>query len=117
MVVLSIPPLSCWQNLPHHLRAPPLLARLLRGLARLLFLLSGIVEDPLRYCDPVSSSWASCRGVVHAVEEVEEGGVGDGLWVEGGLDGFGVGVVLAMRLLRFVLWGSSRPVEPEHTLR
>lgn len=99
MIVLRIPPLPRRQNLRHHLPTPPLLARLLRNLARLFFLLLGVEEDPAAVLRPyVCPLRVACRGVVYAVEEVKNGRVGECGGVEGELHGFSVCVVLAMRL-------------------
>lgn len=111
MIVLGIPPLPRRQNLRHHLPAPPLLTRLLRHLARLPFLLSRVEEDPAAVLRP--SVWplrVARRGVVHAVEEIEKGCVGEGGRVKGELHGFSIWVVLAMRL-RHLLGGltAGRP--------
>lgn len=107
MIVLSIPPLPRRQNLRHHLPTPPLVARLLRHLVRLLLLLRGVDEDTATVLR--SFVWplrVARRGIVHSVEEDEKVRVWEGGGVEGELHGFGVLVLLAMRLHR--LWARGK---------
>jgi hypothetical protein len=91
VVLLCVPPLSRRQNLGHYAALPPLLVDLLGDVARLLLLLGVVVEDGgavLRAC-----VWALAvrgGGVVHLVEEFEEGAVRDFLRVVDNLEGFGV---------------------------
>ena len=92
MISLCIPPLSRGQNLSHNLASlPPLFLNLLRDLFGLLLLLCGVVEYPASVLR--TGVWTLAvgrRGVVHLVEEFEEGGVAYFFGVEGYLEGFGV---------------------------
>lgn len=91
MILLCIPPLSCRQNLRHDAALPPLVVDLLGDVACLLLLL-GIVEEDggavLRAC--VGPLAVRGGGVVHLVEEFEEGAVGYFCGVVDYLEGFGV---------------------------
>jgi hypothetical protein len=97
VVLLCVPPLSRRQNLGHHAALPPLLVDLLGDVARLLLLLGVMVEDGgavLRAC--VWTLAVRGGGVVHLVEEFEEGAVRDFLRVVDDLESFGVwGTLLA----------------------
>ncbi len=92
MIRLGIPPLPRLQNLRRDLPIlPPLRLHLLRHLPRRFLLLRRMVEDGatvLRAC--VGALAVFGGGVVHFVEEFEEGGVGDAGGVKGHLEGFGV---------------------------
>lgn len=95
MITLGIPPLSSFQDLRRDLPVlPPLALHLVRHLLGRLLLLRRMVEDAA----PVLGAGVGALpvfggGVVHLVEEFEEGGVGDAGRVEGHLQGFGVYIV------------------------
>jgi hypothetical protein len=98
VILLGIPPLSCGQDFCNHAALPPLLINLLGNLSRLFFLLGVVVEN--RAAVLAACVWAlavGCGGVVHLVEELEEGAVGYLFGVVDYLEGFGVwwGLVLA----------------------
>lgn len=92
MILLRIPPLPRLQDLrAHGPLFPPLLLHLLRDFLRLLLLLRGVVEDGAAVLRTRVHALAVLgRGVVHLVEELEEGGVGELGGVECHLEGFGV---------------------------
>ena len=93
MVILRVPPLPRLQDLRRYfpLRLPPLLGHLLRHDIRLCLLLGRVREDGAAVlCARVHALAVGRGGVVHLVEELEEGGVGEGGGVEGHLEGFGV---------------------------
>lgn len=92
MVILRIPPLSRWQDLRRNLgRFPPLFLRCLRYFLRLLFLLLVMVKDGGAVLGATITTLAILGGgIVHFVEKLEEGGVGEGGGVVGYLEGFGV---------------------------
>lgn len=84
MIILGIPPLPRRQNLRHDFPTPPLCARLLCDLTRLGFLGGGVKKDSTSVLRPgVGALGVDGCGVVHAVEEGEEGCVGEGGGVEG----------------------------------
>lgn len=91
MILLGGPPLSRGRDLGDDLALPPLRVGLGRHLARDLFLL-GVVEVDggavLRA--RVGPLLVERRGVVRAVEELEEGAVADLAGVEDDFCGFGV---------------------------
>ena len=92
MIILRIPPLPGLQDLRRN-RAllPPLPLHLLRHALRLRLLLRGVVEDGAAVLGAgVHALAVRGGGVVHFVEEFEEGGVGEGGGVEGHLEGFGI---------------------------
>lgn len=92
MVILRVPPLPGLEDLGRN-RAPrpPLLLRLGRHLTRDGALLGGVVEDGAAVLGAGVHALAVGRGgVVHLVEELEQGGVGQGRGVKGHLEGFGV---------------------------
>lgn len=92
MIILRIPPLPGLQDLRRN-RAllPPLPLHLLRHALRLRLLLRGVVEDGAAVLGAgVHALAVRGGGVVHFVEEFEEGGVGEGGGVEGHLEGFGM---------------------------
>lgn len=91
MILLCIPPLSRRQDLSHNAALPPLVVDLLGNLSRLLLLLGIVVED----CGAVLRAGVGPLavgggGVVHFVEEFEEGTVGYFLGVVDDLEGFGI---------------------------
>ena len=93
MILLRIPPLARLQNLRRYLPLPlpPLLAHLLRHSFRLNLLLGRVREDGAAVLGArIHALAVRRRGVVHLVEEFEEGAVGEGGGVEGHLEGFGV---------------------------
>lgn len=92
MILLGIPPLPGLQNLrTHRSLAPPLLLHLLRHLLGFFFLFGGVVEDGGAVLGAGVHALAVLGGgVVHLVEELEEGAVGEEGGVEGHLEGFGV---------------------------
>ena len=91
MVIFRVPPLARRQDLRDHLPLPPLLADQLRHLPRYALLLRVVVEDAAAVLGAgVRPLAVGGRGVVHPVEEFEELSVGDLVWVEGYLEGFGV---------------------------
>ena len=85
MIILRVPPLTRLQDLrAHSPLLPPLLLHLLCHLLGNRLLLGRVVEDGaavLRAC--VHALAVLGRGVVHAVEEGEEGCVREGGGVEG----------------------------------
>ena len=92
MIILRVPPLPGLQDLRRD-RAllPPLPLHLLRHALRLRLLLRGVVEDGAAVLGAgVHALAVRGGGVVHLVEEFEEGGVGEGGGVEGHLEGFGI---------------------------
>lgn len=92
MIILRIPPPARLQNLRRDLPVlKPLFLRRLRDLHRLGFLLGRVVEDGAAVLRAGVHTLAVLgRGVVHAVEELQEVGVGDAGGVEGYLEGFGI---------------------------
>lgn len=91
VIILRIPPLPRGQNLRNDLPLPPLLIHFLGNVPRDLFLLCVVVENP----GPVlrAGIWSlavGCRGVVHAVEELEELAVVETGGVVGYLESFGI---------------------------
>ncbi len=96
MIVLRIPPLTRLQNLRRNLPLfPPLLLHLLRHLFRLGLLFGGVVEDGRSVLSTGVHALSVGRGgVVHLVEELEKGGVGELGGVEGHLEGFRVCISL-----------------------
>lgn len=90
MIILRVPPLPGLQDFRRN-RAlfPPLLLHLLCHTLRLRLLLRRVVEDGAAVLGASVHTLAiRGRGVVHFVEELEEGGVGEGGGVEGHLEGF-----------------------------
>ena len=84
MIFLRVPPLARLQDLRRD-RAlfPPLLLHLLRHALRLGLLLRRMVEDGAAVLRPRVHALAVRRGgIVHLVEEFEEGAVGEGGGVE-----------------------------------
>lgn len=78
MVLLRVPPLARLQDLGADAALPPLLARLLRDLFRYCLLLIIMVEDPASVLR--ANVWAlpvGGRGIVHAVEVLDEFAVGE----------------------------------------
>lgn len=92
MISLGVPPLPSLQHLRRDSPLlPPLLLHLLRHLLRRGLLLRRMVEDGAAVLRAGVAALAVLGGgVVHLVEEFEEGGVGDARGVEGHLEGFGV---------------------------
>lgn len=92
MIILRVPPLARLKDFGRNSSLlPPLLLRLLRHGLGLLLLLGGVVEDGAAVLGAGVHALAVGRGgVVHFVEELEEGGVGEGGGVEGHLQGFGI---------------------------
>ena len=91
MVLLGVPPLLGGQDLGDDLAAVPLLVGGLCDLARNLLLLGVVEEDAgavLRAA--VVALLVGGRGVVHAVEELDQLAVGDLLRVEDDLGGLSV---------------------------
>jgi hypothetical protein len=91
MILLGIPPLPRLQYLSDNTSLPPLLVHFLRHLSGFLFLLGVVVEDGAAVLG--ACVWAltvRSGGVVHLVEEFEEGAVGDLGGVVVDLEGFGV---------------------------
>lgn len=91
VVILSIPPSPRRRYLRLYSSLVPLLIRLSRHLPRDCFLLWRVKVDRA----PVLRTYVRTlpvggRGVVHAVEELEELAVGDLRWVVVDLQGFGV---------------------------
>lgn len=108
MISLRIPPLPRLQYLRRdRLALPPLLLGLLRHLPRRLLLLRGMVEYRTPVLRPrVGALPIFGRGVVHLVEEFEEGGVGETGGVKGHLECFGICVSLAVSQSRDRMNGS-----------
>lgn len=79
MILLRVPPLPRLQDLcAYSLPFKPLLLRQLCDFGGLLFLLWGVVENGTSVLGACVHALAVFgRGVVHAVEELEEVGVGD----------------------------------------
>jgi len=92
VIRLSIPPLPSRQDLRRDGPAlPPLLLSLLRDLPRLLLLLLGVIEYRGAVLRAGIHALAVLRGrVVHLVEELEEGAVGELRGIEGHLQRLGV---------------------------
>lgn len=91
VVVLGIPPLAGGQDLSDDLALPPLLVDELGHLLGDLLLLGVVVEDAgavLRAS--VRTLAVQGRGVVHAVEELQEFLVCDLRWVVGYLESFSI---------------------------
>lgn len=90
MISLSIPPLPRLQHLRRNTPLlPPLLLHLLRHLLGGRLLLGRMVEDGATVLGSgVGALAVFGGGVVHLVEEFEEGGVGEAGGVEGHLEGF-----------------------------
>lgn len=91
VILLGRPPLSRGRNLGDDLAAPPLGVCLFGDFAGDCLLLGGVEVD----CGAVLGAGVRAlgvegRGVVHAVEELEELAVGDLGWVEDELGGLGV---------------------------
>lgn len=96
MVLLRIPPLPRGNHLRHDLALVPLLVRQLRDLLGRLALLVVVVEDGAAVLRAgVGALAVRGGGVVHAVEELEEGAVGDLRGVVDDLQGFRVAGVAA----------------------
>jgi hypothetical protein len=77
MVLFRIPPLSSWQDLCCDASFPPLLVDLVRDIPRNLLLLGIVVKD--RRSVLATDVWTLAvgrGGIVHFVEELEEGAVG-----------------------------------------
>ena len=82
---------SSLQHLRADLALPPLLIRLLRHLLGHTLLLVAVVENAGAVLGAgVHALAIEGGGIVHLVEELEEGGVADRGRVEGHLEGFGV---------------------------
>ena len=92
MILLGVPPLAGLEDLRRNgPLLPPLLLHLGRQGLRLGLLLGGMVEDGAAVLGAgVHALAVQGGGVVHFVEEFEEGGVGEGGGVEGHLEGFRV---------------------------
>ncbi len=91
VVILGIPPLLRGQDLGHNAGLPPLLVDFSRHFARNLFLLRAVEEySAAVLCPAVGALRVERRGVVHAVEELEELAVGDLGGVVDELGGFSV---------------------------
>ena len=92
MVILRVPPLPRLQNLRRDRPLlPPLLLHLLRHALRLRLLLRRMIEDGAAVLGSgIHALAVRGGGVVHFVEEFEEGGVGEGGGVEGHLEGLGI---------------------------
>lgn len=92
MIILSIPPPTRLQDLrTNPILLPPLLLRLLRHLLRLRLLLGAVVEDGAAVLGSGIHALAVLgRGVVHAVEELQQGAVGELGGIERHLEGFGI---------------------------
>lgn len=92
MIALRIPELRRLGDLRHDFRlGEPLRLRQPRDFLRYLGLFGRVGEDGtsvLGAC--VGALTVLGRGVVHAVEEFDEGGIGELGWVECYLEGFGV---------------------------
>ena len=84
MIILRIPPLTRLEDLGRNgPLLPPLLLNLLRHALRFRLLLRRVVEDGAAVLRPrVHALAVFGGGVVHLVEEFEEGGVGEGGRVE-----------------------------------
>ena len=91
MVRFRVPPLPRWQHLRRNATLPPLLVHLLGDILRNLLLLCIMEEDatPVLRAD-IRTLSVRRGGVVHLVEVLEEGTVGDFLGVEDYLEGLGV---------------------------
>lgn len=91
MVLLSVPPLPCGQNLRDNATLPPLLVYLLCDFSRLLLLFFIVVED-CRSILRSSVRTLSVRGggVMHFVEEFDEGAIFDLFRVVDDLESLGV---------------------------
>ena len=92
MVVLGIPPRTCLEDLSRDRSTlPPLLLCSLCDLLCLRFLLRTVIEDGRAVLRASVHALAilGC-GIVHLVEELEQGGILDFLRVEDHLKGFGV---------------------------
>jgi len=92
VIILRIPPLPCLQDLrTNRPLLPPLLLHLLRHQLRLLFLLGAMIENSRSVLRAGIHPLAVLGGgVMHLVEELEEGGVGKLGGVECHLKRFGV---------------------------
>ena len=92
MVILCIPPSARLEYLRcNSLTLPPLFLGLLCDLLRLGFLLRTMVEDSgAVLCARVHALAVLGRGIVHLVEEFEEGRVLDFGGIEGHLERFGI---------------------------
>ena len=90
MIILRIPPLARLENLRRNLALlPPLLLHLLRHALRLPLLFRRVVKDGAAVLGSCIHALAvRGGGIVHFVEEFEEGGVGEGGGIEGHLEGF-----------------------------
>ena len=84
MIILRVPPLARLQNLRRNgALFPPLLLHLPRHALRLGLLLRRVVEDGAAVLRPrVHALAVRGGGIVHLVEEFDEGGVGKGGGVE-----------------------------------
>lgn len=91
MVLLRIPPLPRWQDLRRNTTLPPLLVHLVGNIARNLLLLGVVVENGRAVLGTNIGSLAVLGGgIVHLVEELEEGAIGDFFGVVDYLQSFGV---------------------------
>jgi len=91
MVLFRIPPFPRWQDLRRNTTLPPLLVHLVGNVARNLLLLGIVVEDGRAILGTNIGSLAVLGGgIVHLVEELEKGTVGDFFGVVDYLQGFGV---------------------------
>lgn len=91
MVLLGIPPLACRNNLRCDRLLIPLLGNFIRDLLRNLVLLVAMCEDRTAVlCADVGSLAVLRRGIMHAVEEFQQGAVADDRGVKGQLNSFGV---------------------------
>lgn len=92
MIRLGVPPRARLEDLRGDgFPLPPLRLCLIRHGAGLALLLGGMVEDGAAVLGArVGALPVLGRGVVHAVEELEQGGVGEAGGVEGHLEGFRV---------------------------
>lgn len=123
MIILGVPPGTGVQDLGRDgPLGPPLRLGALGDPLRRGGLLGRVREDAAAVLRAgVAALPVLGRGVVHAVEEFEEGGVGELGGVEGHLEGFGVwgggGGFRRGGWLGRGRNGDLRPVRPEHTAR
>ena len=91
MVLLGTPPLTRRHDLSRDRLLIPLVANLLSDLLSNLLLLGTVCENNAAVlCADISALAVRSRGVVHAVEELEELAVRDKGGIIGNLEGFGI---------------------------
>lgn len=91
MILLCIPPLPGLEHLSRHFALIPLLIHFPRHLLRLRLLLRRMPENRTAILTPCIHALPIFRsGIMHAVEERQEGSIADFLRVEDDLEGFSV---------------------------